>query len=221
MLFEDGVWYRLIGIDIYAAVGDYPVEVADEAGVIAAAVASIGEGGFKFESFELPPSSIDLLQDQAAIEAERAAVADAYATFTPERYWSGPWLVPAEGTISDPFGTQRSINGGPYHAHTGVDIANAKGTPIVAPARGRVILARPLYLYGNSVIIDHGAGVVSSYNHMDSIAVAEGQMVERGQSIGNMGESGFVSGPHLHWEVAINGVRTDPMIWTQAAVEVS
>jgi murein DD-endopeptidase MepM/ murein hydrolase activator NlpD len=142
-----------------------------------------------------------------------------YATFTPEQLWSGPWTWPAPGEISNAFGLQRSINGGPYSPHTGTDIANAKGTPVVAAAGGRVALAETLHYYGNAVVIDHGAGVFTSYNHLDSIAVTAGQVVNQGDLIGYMGETGFVNGPHVHWEAVIAGVRTDPMLWTQADID--
>jgi murein DD-endopeptidase MepM/ murein hydrolase activator NlpD len=160
-----------------------------------------------------------LLSDQVAIDQERATLTQVYAGFTPQRLWSGAWILPAAGPITNAFGLQRSINGGAYHGHTGTDIANDKGTPVVAAASGTVALAGPLYLYGNVVVIDHGAGVFTSYNHLDSIAVTAGQNITIGDLVGFMGETGFVSGPHLHWEAIIGGVRTDPLLWTEATVE--
>jgi murein DD-endopeptidase MepM/ murein hydrolase activator NlpD len=82
-----------------------------------------------------------------------------------------------------------------------------------------VALAEQLFLYGNSVIIDHGAGVFSGYNHMQSIVVAPGESVALGQPIGYMGQTGLVTGPHVHWEAVVHGVRVDPLLWTQAAIE--
>jgi murein DD-endopeptidase MepM/ murein hydrolase activator NlpD len=180
---------------------------------------TVGDGGFQYESLELPPSSIDLLNDPAAISTERATLAQVFAGFTPEQRWSGAWIMPAHGVITNGFGLMRSINGGPYYPHSGTDIANNTGTPIATAATGVVALARPMYLYGNVVVVDHGAGVFSGYNHLDSISVVEGQRVTIGDLVGFMGETGFVSGPHLHWEVVIGGVRTDPMLWVQEAVE--
>jgi len=212
-------WFAVVGLATDIAVGDYPIEVSGDNGAIAAATVSIVEGGFQYESIELPPSSIDLLSDPAAVEQERATLAQVYGGFTPQRMWSGAWILPAQGPITNGFGLQRSINGGPYHPHTGTDIANEKGTPVVAAASGTVALAEPLYLYGNVVVIDHGAGVFTSYNHLDGIAVTAGQSITIGDLVGFMGETGFVSGPHLHWEAIIGGVRTDPLLWTEVAVE--
>lgn len=212
-------WHRIIGLETWTAVGDYPIQVDGPAGVIAAGTLTVFDGGFTYESIELPPSSTDLLTDQAAVQAERDTLNAIYAGFTPQKLWSGAWIMPAQGTISDPFGAQRSVNGGPYYPHTGTDIANATGTPLVAAATGTVVLARAMYLYGNVVVIDHGLGVYTSYNHMDSIAVTEGQHVNQGDYLGGMGETGFVNGPHVHWEALISGVRTDPTLWTLGPVE--
>jgi len=219
MLSAGDRWYRFIGLPTWIEPGDYPVEAVASGATLAAATVSISPGGFQYENVELPPSSIGLLSDQAAVDAERATLDQVYAGFTSERLWSGPWRLPADGFITNAFGLMRSINGGPYSPHTGTDIANDKGTPVYASAAGRIALARPLYLYGNAVVIDHGAGVFSSYNHLDSIVATEGSLVSAGDLIGYMGETGFVNGPHVHWEVVISGVRTDPMIWTQTAVE--
>jgi murein DD-endopeptidase MepM/ murein hydrolase activator NlpD len=212
-------WYRVIGLATSTAVGDYPIEVDGPAGVVAAGTLTISDGGFTYESIELPPSSTDLLTDQTAVQAERDTLNAIYAGFTPQKLWSGAWIMPAQGTISDPFGAQRSINGGAYYPHTGTDIANETGTPLVAAASGTVVLARAMYLYGNVVVIDHGTGIYTSYNHMDSIAVVEGQHVNQGDYIGAMGQSGFVNGPHVHWEAIISGVRTDPTLWTLAPID--
>ncbi len=219
MLPSGDRWFAVIGLSTGFAIGDYPIEVGAAGTPLASGVLSVGDGGFDFVSIELPPSSIDLLSDQAAINAERATLAQVYAGFTPERRWSGAWILPAPGVVTNEFGLMRSINGGAYFPHTGTDIANEKGTAIAAAASGVVALARPMYLYGNVVVIDHGAGVFTSYNHLDRIAVSEGQAITIGDLVGFMGETGFVSGPHLHWEANIGGVRTDPTLWTLAPVE--
>jgi hypothetical protein len=163
MTSEGDHLFAVVGLSTAFAVGQYPVEVSSETALIAAGLLTVNEGGFEFISIELPPSSISLLQDEAAIAQERATLAQVYANVTPAQQWSGAWIMPAQGIISNAFGVQRSINGGPYYPHTGTDIANNKGTPVVAAASGTVVLAQALYLYGNAVVIDHGAGVFTSY----------------------------------------------------------
>lgn len=219
MLQADDPWFAYVPLGQYVPVGGYALEVTSEAGLIASGQVTVAEGGFQFESIKLPPSSIDLLNDQAAIAAERAALAGAFGGFTREKMWSGPWTVPAPGPISNGFGLQRSINGGPYSGHSGTDIANEEGTPLVAAAGGIVTLAEELYLFGNAVVIDHGAGVFSSYSHMQGISAVAGQKVAQGDLIGQMGETGFVSGSHVHWEAIVHGTRVDPMLFTQTGIE--
>jgi murein DD-endopeptidase MepM/ murein hydrolase activator NlpD len=219
MVKEGDHWYRVVGLDSQFATGEYPIEVSSDIAAIAGGVLTVSDGGFEFVSIELPPSSIALTEDQDAAARERATLARVYSTFTAEQLWSGPWIWPTQGEISNAFGLQRSINGGPYSPHTGTDIANEKGTPVVAAASGRVALAEKLHYYGNVVVIDHGAGVFSSYNHLDAIAVTAGQAITIGNLVGYMGETGFVSGPHLHWEAVIAGVRTDPGLWVQATID--
>lgn len=219
MIFAQDRWYSVIGLSTGIAIAEYQIEIGAAEGTIAAGAVSVVDGGFQYESIELPPSSTDLLSDQAAVAQERQTLAQVYAGFTPQRLWSGAWLVPAPGPISNAFGLQRSINGGSYFPHSGTDIVAEKGTPVAASASGTVVLAQQLYLYGNAVVVDHGAGVFSSYHHLDSIAVTASQSVTIGDLIGFVGETGFVSGPHLHWEAVIGGVRTDPILWTLGAVE--
>lgn len=218
MVREGSRWFAVIGLPADFPPGEYAVEVS--AGAFAASTAvSIGRGGFQEEYLQLPPESVSLLSDREAIEEERRTLERVYAGFTPERLWTRAWIMPAEGPITNPFGLMRSINGGPFSPHTGMDIAAEAGAPVVAAASGRVAFAGELYLRGNSVIIDHGAGVFSGYYHMESVAVAEGDWVTVGDLVGFVGATGLVSGPHLHWEAVVHGVRVDPTLWTYGPVE--
>jgi hypothetical protein len=219
MLAEAGVWYTYVGLPTWFAIGGYPMDVYAAGQVVISGWLEVSDGGFTYESITLPPDSSDLLTDAARIEEERQRVNAILAGFTPERYWSGTWITPAAGVVSDQFGTQRSINGGAYFPHTGLDIANDEGTPIYAAASGVVALAEELFLYGNAVILDHGAGVFSGYNHMTGLAVSAGAFVNQGALIGYMGATGLVTGPHVHWEAVVHGVRVDPSLWTQGGVE--
>jgi murein DD-endopeptidase MepM/ murein hydrolase activator NlpD len=219
MLQSANGWFAYVPLGQYVPVGGHTLNVTSESGTIASGGVTVAEGGFQFESIDLPPSSIDLLNDQAAIDAERAALAGAFGGFRQEKLWSGAWTAPAPGPITNAFGLQRSFNGGPYSGHSGTDIANDEGTPLVAVAAGVVTLAEELYLFGNAVVIDHGAGVFSSYSHLLAVGVVAGQEVEQGDVIGEMGETGFVSGPHVHWEAIVHGTRVDPMLFTQAGLE--
>jgi murein DD-endopeptidase MepM/ murein hydrolase activator NlpD len=216
MVPDGSGWLAAIGLATDFPVGDYTVEVLTDGESVGSIPASVAAGGYERLSVTLPQESIDLLSDQAAIGEERRVVTEAYTSFTPERLWSGPWLMPVQGSISNAFGVQRSVNGGPYGTHGGTDIVADGGTPVVAAAGGRVVLAQPLYLLGNSVIIDHGAGLLTGHHHMSSIAVTSGQEMTKGDLVGYVGTTGFSSGDHLHWEARIHGVRVDALLLTQA-----
>jgi murein DD-endopeptidase MepM/ murein hydrolase activator NlpD len=111
----------------------------------------------------------------------------------------------------------RAYNGGPVDSyHEGVDIKNSLGTPIVAPAHGRVVLAEPNFVArGGAVILDHGRGVHTGYWHMERVVVAEGQLVAAGEMIGSMGARGMATGSHLHWEMHIGPISVDPLEWVE------
>lgn len=219
-LLEDGDdRLAVIGLATDFPVGDYVLEVLADGEPIGSIPVPVVAGGYAQIALTVPQESIDLLSDAAAIEEERRLVTQAYATFTLERLWAGPWLTPVQGPTTNAFGVQRSVNGGPFGTHGGTDIAAEGGTAIAAPARGRVVLAQPLYLLGNSVIIDHGAGLLTGYHHMSSIAASAGQEIAKGDLVGYVGATGFVSGDHLHWEVRIHGVKVDPLLLTLAPLD--
>lgn len=216
---QGGVWFAFIGLPTDTVIGDHPLEVWDGDTLLASTSAAVVDGAFTHVSFDVPPSSVDLLTDQARIDAENALLASTESVVTPTKYWSGPWLTPTVGEISSEFGEMRSENGGPFFPHLGEDIANDVGTPVYAAADGVVALNQALLLYGNAIVIDHGVGVFSAYCHLDSSLVTAGQMVHRGDLIGYMGQTGYVTGPHLHWEAIVHGTRVNASLFTLAATD--
>lgn len=124
---------------------------------------------------------------------------------------SGRYIWPASGPITSPYGMRTHPVTGVYKLHTGIDIGAPNGAPIVAADAGTVITAGWMNGYGNTVIIDHGGGYSTLYAHMSSMAVSGGAGVNQGQVIGYVGSTGWSTGPHLHFEVRINGNYTDPL----------
>ncbi|MCD2325218.1 M23 family metallopeptidase [Sphingomonas sp. IC-56] len=143
----------------------------------------------------------------AQIRAARTLQSDAQG-------WRQQFLWPTTGRISTLFGSQRIYAGEPGAFHSGIDIARATGTPIVAPADGVVILAtdHPFTLEGNLLMIDHGMGLNSAFLHLSRIDVRPGDRVRRGQPIGAVGATGRATGAHLHWGMKWGDARIDPLL---------
>jgi hypothetical protein len=126
-----------------------------------------------------------------------------------------PLKQPVTGRFSSPFGLRRYFNGKRRNPHTGLDIAAPLGTPVKAPAAGQVVNTGNYFFTGNTIIIDHGQGVVTLYGHLDQISVTTGQTVETGDIIGHVGKTGRATGPHLHWGVSMNQTMIDPQLVIQ------
>lgn len=218
----DGGWQAFGAVSAIQPPGPLPLTVQATLpdGRIAATTVQIDvvRAGYPVDYISLPADvQAALSNNEAALAQERAEVNAVWAETTPEQLWQGRWQLPAQGRFTSPFGAGRSYDGGPVDSfHEGMDIANMNGTPIYAPARGRVALAKTGYVArGGTVILDHGRGVHSGYWHMDEVLVQPGQMVEAGQIIGRMGAQGMVTGPHLHWEVHVGMTSTDPQQWLE------
>jgi murein DD-endopeptidase MepM/ murein hydrolase activator NlpD len=148
----------------------------------------------------------------ARIAEERSLVEAARAVDSPEPYFDAGFAWPAIGPVSGVYGSQRILNGEPRQPHFGVDIAAAEGTPVGAAASGTVTLAQDLYFTGNTVIIDHGWGVSTTYSHLRKMLVAAGDKVNQGEEIGEVGATGRATGAHLDWRLNLFDVRLDPAL---------
>ena len=154
--------------------------------------------------------------DDSVTKREYALIGAALDRETPERDWQGDFLMPVSGRISTQYGLQRYVNGHFDYRHKGVDIAAPKGTPVKAAADGVVSLADDSFiLHGQTIIIDHGAGLSSLYLHLSQIDVTEGERVTKGQVIGRVGATGAATGPHLHYGVYVHHEAMDPFYWTK------
>ncbi|WP_456415874.1 M23 family metallopeptidase [Thiolapillus sp.] len=152
-------------------------------------------------------------EDQQRIKSDREAVKKARARRDQRIDFLQGFAWPAQGRISGVYGSQRILNGKPKWPHYGVDIAGPVGKPVRAPADGIVTLAHPDMFYsGATLIMDHGHGLSSTFLHLHKILVKEGQKVEKGQIVAEMGASGRVTGPHLDWRMNLRGKRLDPQL---------
>jgi murein DD-endopeptidase MepM/ murein hydrolase activator NlpD len=171
---------------------------------------------------------ITLSDDRAGLEGtdyEFNRLDELRALRTPQRYWNGPMAKPSTGYVSSVYGNRRYYNGvfAEDYYHRGVDYAAGTGSPIYAPAAGKIALvgrvADGFELNGNTIGIDHGQGVTSVMIHLSGFEVNEGDMVEQGQLIGYMGSTGFATGPNLHWGLFVNDISVDPVPWREGGVE--
>ena len=215
---EDGRRHNiLIGIPMFTEKSVYPMSLqlhgdAGQSMPVGANVQVIS-GGYGRQTIKIGDS--ELLAP--AVEAEETALlARLTSGFSVERAWGNSLSLPAAAPINAVFGTLRSYNGSPFDRyHGGVDFAGAPGTSILAAAAGKVIMVDRLHIRGNTTMIDHGWGLYTLYAHQDETLVQLGEEVSTGQVIGTVGSTGRSTGPHLHWEVWLNGVNVDPMQWVQ------
>jgi murein DD-endopeptidase MepM/ murein hydrolase activator NlpD len=173
----------------------------------------VNSGFYGTQSVTLPASKQELLVP--GVENNERSILESVTTgFTSERYFDGPMGLPAAASMFSAFGARRIYNGQPIERyHTGADFAGVPGTPVLAAAPGRVVLADTMNIRGVAVILDHGWGVYTSYAHMNDRYVSIGEFVQAGQALGTIGSTGRATGAHLHWEVWVNGRPVDPMQW--------
>lgn len=171
-----------------------------------------------FPTHNIPASaSQPILSATEKVRAEAARMAALFEKVTP-----GGWtprsrfILPLAGDFprTSPFGSRRTYGNSPaVSAHAGEDFSAPPGTPVYAPADGRVVLAEELFVRGNAVVLDHGNGVFTGYWHLLALDVAEGDQVTRGQLLGKVGSTGLSTGAHLHWELRVAGMAVDPLQW--------
>ncbi len=149
-----------------------------------------------------------------AAELEQARAISRRSHETP-RLWVGPFRLPRASRITSRYGSAREFNGEVTSRHLGTDFAGRVGAPVTAPARGVVALVADFYLAGHALYLDHGGGLVTGYFHLSRTAVAVGDTVAPGETIGAVGRSGRVTGPHLHWIARYGAVTIDPLSLTE------
>ena len=148
---------------------------------------------------------------KARISKEYNEAMKIYSTVTPKSYISKPFIYPLDSKITSAFGKARVYNGSLKGYHSGTDYRAAMGTQIIAANDAKVALVKKRFYSGGTVLLDHGQGIYTCYFHMSAFNVKEGQIVKRGELLGLSGQSGRVTGPHLHFSARINAVQVDPL----------
>lgn len=209
-------WFTVVGIPLDATIGINHIEVSSSDNEVIKKSFVVKPKKYRIEHLNIPDKRKvePLAEDLALIEKEYLETIETYAAWQYQEVTSLNLPVPViKGRRSSPFGLQRIMNNVPNNPHSGLDIAAPSGTKVLCPKDGTVINIGNYFYSGNIVFVDHGQGFITSYCHLSSVAVSKGQVVRKGQLIGNVGKTGRATGPHLHWSVSLNGVRVDPELF--------
>lgn len=213
---QDNRWLAIVGIPLASAPGPHKIKVSTPKGTVDVPF-EVTDKSYRTQHLTIKndrkvnPKPEDLKR----IETERERSDAALSRFTTDATPVFALQSPVTGQRSDSYGSRRVFNGQPRNPHSGMDIAAAKGTPIHSPAAGTVVEAGSFFFNGNTLFIDHGYGLVTMYCHLEQIKVKVGDKLAAGDLLGTVGATGRVTGPHLHWGVALNRAMVDPALFLE------
>jgi murein DD-endopeptidase MepM/ murein hydrolase activator NlpD len=214
VLNRDGRWLAMVGIPLDTTPGTQALLVDDR------------EIEFQVNEKEYATQHLTITntrqvnpneQDMERITAERVRINKALASWSNSDPMSRDFVAPVNGERTSSFGLRRFFNGEPRNPHSGMDIDGNEGDPIVSPSAGTVVETGDFFFNGNTVFVDHGQGLVTMYCHLSRIDVKPGQSVEAGDTLGLVGSTGRVTGPHLHWSVSLNQAMVNPGLFLSTA----
>jgi murein DD-endopeptidase MepM/ murein hydrolase activator NlpD len=215
---QDGEQFAVVGLSLGTKPGRYHLKAQTTQGKSLSIAFTVEDKAYEEQHITIEDKRKvnPEKRDMERINRETKEIAAALQQWSAQPEMVIDFRKPVEGPTSSPFGLKRFFNEQPRNPHSGLDIAAPEGTPILAPAPGTVIQTGDYFFNGNTVLIDHGQGLVTMYCHMSAIDVEPGTKVATGDVIGKVGMTGRVTGPHLHWGVSLNDARVDPVLFLPA-----
>ncbi len=214
VLQNNNQWVAVIGIPLSAKIGQQTVQVRrqDKQNKV---FFTIEDKAYRTQHITIKdkrkvnPNK----NDMARITRERPQITNAFKHWRDAEDINLRFIAPVDGVQSGSFGSRRVFNKQPRRPHSGMDIAAAEGSPIIAPSAGKVIETGDYFFNGKSVFVDHGQGVITMYCHLSEIEVQKDQWVNTRDRLGKVGKTGRATGAHLHWTVSLNNTRVDPQLF--------